>query len=275
MSEIHLLQGDCLDILPTLPDGCADAIITDLPYGTTACKWDVIIPFEPMWEQVKRLCKGAFVTTASQPFTSVLIGSNMGMYKYSWYWHKNIVSGFQLAKIQPTRAMEEICVFYSKQPTYNPQPTESIIRDRKRVPGAFVGNRTPNKKNEHRLGTKPQPNYYPEFVAPRNVLEIPCVPRATGTLHPTQKPVALYEYLIKTYTNPGDTVLDFCMGSGTTGVAAVKTGRNFIGIEKEGNYFEIASRRINGQPANEAGVGLEMLSPEGNDGIIPQIAMPL
>ncbi len=249
---LDLYHGDCLEIMPTLPAQSVDAIIADLPYGTTACKWDVVIPFEPMWAEYKRIIKprGAIVLFGSQPFTSLLVTSNLKWFKYCWHWYKNIVSGFQLASIQPTRALEDICVFYSKQPTYNRQPETSRIVDRAVIPGRPNGAKAEMRKNDHRLGTKPQPYIFPEFVAPRNVLEIPCVPRATGTVHPTQKPVALLEYLVRTYTNPGDTVMDNTMGSGTTGVACVQTGRRFVGIEKDAKYFAIARQRIEtAQPA--------------------------
>jgi DNA modification methylase len=235
MTDIHLLQGDCLNILPTLADKSVDAIITDLPYGTTACSWDVIIPLEPMWEQVKRLCKGAFVTTASQPFTSVLIMSNLAWFKYDWVWNKKMVSNFGNAKIQPLRCHESVLIFSKNGHTYNPQKTGKA--------GKPYGKLSASNSDVYSGGFGQQRNVgvgYPktivEFPRPNNL--------SGGGLHPTQKPVALYEYLIKTYTNPGDTVLDFCMGSGTTGCAAVKTGRNFIGIEREPKYFAIAERRI-------------------------------
>jgi site-specific DNA-methyltransferase (adenine-specific) len=241
-----LYCGDCLEIMPTLDMG-VDAIITDIPYGTTYCAWDEIIPLAPMWTEARRLLKprGAFVTTASQPFTSKLIMSNINFYKYCWYWYKNLVSGFQLAKIQPTRWIEEILVFYDEQCVYNKQPTESRIKDRKRIVGALNGSSgNHHHRDDHRFHLKAQKNIFSEFVSPRNVLEIPCVPRSKGTLHPAQKPVALYEYLIRTYTNPGETVLDICMGSGTTIIAALNTGRKAIGIEKDPHYFEIAAKRI-------------------------------
>jgi site-specific DNA-methyltransferase (adenine-specific) len=239
---VTLLQGDCLEILPTLPDKSVDAIITDLPYGTTACKWDVVIPFAPMWEQVKRLCKGAFVTTASQPFTSVLIMSNLKWFKYELVWDKNYGCSPGTAKYRPMPSHESVLVFGNGSTVYNPQmragkPYTDIRKD---------GGKTREEKgiqNEHRLGYKthePIINNGTRF--PLSVIRVQKFNQPDQ--HPTQKPVALYEYLIKTYTNAGDTVLDFCMGSGTTGVAAVKLGRNFIGIEKEPKYFEIAARRI-------------------------------
>jgi site-specific DNA-methyltransferase (adenine-specific) len=217
-----------------------DAIITDLPYGTTACKWDVIIPFDAMWAQVKRLCKGAFVTTASQPFTSVLVASNLQQFKYEWVWNKSHPSGFQYSKYRPMQKHESILVFSFGRNCYNPQLTKGKrkasrsgapirARDADTVVGDGVKSILANVYNDE---------YYPTTD-----LYFNCGARFRS-VHPTQKPVALYEYLIKTYTNPGDTVLDFCMGSGTTGCAAVRTGRNFIGIEKHPPYFEVAQRRI-------------------------------
>jgi site-specific DNA-methyltransferase (adenine-specific) len=243
MSEIHLLQGDCLEILPTLPDGCADAIITDLPYGTTACKWDVIIPFDAMWAQVKRLCKGAFVTTASQPFTSALVMSNPEWFKYEWIWDKKNASNFAAVKYVPMKEHDNVLVFYNGHHVYNPQKirkTESGIQ-RSKSPDKPFEMRDDNIYGRFGFQDKPTTRYrHPTMRHPRSIVEFR---RETGE-HPTQKPVALYEYLIKTYTNPGDTVLDFCMGSGTTGVAAVRTGRNFTGIELKPDYFKIAERRI-------------------------------
>jgi site-specific DNA-methyltransferase (adenine-specific) len=221
--DVKLYLGDCLDILPTLPGKCADAIITDLPYGTTSCSWDVVIPFEPMWKQVKRLCKGAFVTTASQPFTSVLIASNLEWFKYDWVWNKIRVTNFAAAKFQPLRTHESVVVFYNGSVTYNPQLTGKG----KKPFGKLTGSDSPTagKMGVDRSFGVGYPKSILEYMRPNNLTE--------GYLHPTQKPTGLYEYLIKTYTNPGDTVLDFCAGSGTTGIAAIRTGRNFIGIERE------------------------------------------
>lgn len=229
---IDLRLGDCLEILPTLADKSVDAIITDLPYGTTACKWDVIIPLDKMWEQVRRLCKGAFVTTASQPFTSVLIMSNLDWFKYEWIWEKPKATGHLDARRKPLKAHENAVVFSANGHTYNPQLTKGRRYKNYHKPGdsgEVYGE--VNKYSFDNQGTR----------FPRSIVDFTHV---QDPEHPTQKPVALYEYLIRTYTNEGDTVLDFCMGSGTTGVACVKTNRNFIGMEKESNYFDIASRRI-------------------------------
>jgi len=243
---VQLYHGDCLEIMPTLEAGSFDAIIADLPYGTTACKWDTVIPFAPLWAEYKRLIKprGAIVLFGSQPFTSLLVTSNLEWFRYAWYWYKNLPSGFQFAKSQPMRAIEEICVFSKQQCAYNEQRTASVIADRKVTPGRSNGAKSLAAREDHWISMDKLGYVFPETVAPRNVLEIPCVPHATGTLHPTQKPVALLEYLVRTYTNPGDVVLDNVMGSGTTGVACAHTGRRFVGIEKDAGYFEIAKRRV-------------------------------
>ena len=240
VSKPLLLHGDCLELMKGIPDGSIDAIICDPPYGTTACKWDSIIPLEPMWNQLKRVIKlnGAIVMTASQPFTSVLVCSNLPMFKYDWTWRKPKGTGHLNAKKQPMRDKEDIVVFYGAQPTYNPQFT----------PGA------PYKAKagkDHSASTSMTDSYgsYTNYREdnggkryPKQVLEFGVVER--GTLHPTQKPVALMEYLIKTYTNEGETVLDFTMGSGTTGVACKNLGRSFIGIELDETYYQIATKRI-------------------------------
>src|SRR3990172_6705689 len=228
--SVTLHLGDCLEILPTLADKSVDAIITDVPYGTTACKWDVIIPLDKMWEQVKRLCKGAFVTTASQPFTSVLTVSNLEWFKYDWVWRKDLATGHFNAKIRPMLNHESVLVFSENGHTYNPQGLQRY------------GKMNTRGGNGDNYGESGLANFQEFTNYPRTILPF-SVHRSEGQ-HPTQKPVALYEYLIRTYTNAGDTVLDFCFGSGTTGVACVKTGRGFIGIEKESNYFAVAERRI-------------------------------
>ena len=234
---IKLYLGDCLDILPTLTEQ-VDAIITDLPYGTTACKWDIIIPFEPMWEQVKRVLKprGVFVTTASQPFTSLLVCSNLEWFKYEWIWDKVATSSGFTANYQPLRCHENICVFSSCSGIYNPQMGTGRIWSRAgtRRTAAFTGNNKVDKKCKSDTS---------DIKYPKTIIRLTNADK-TKSLHPTQKPVALYEYLIRTYTNEGDTVLDIAAGSGTTGEAAIKTNRNCILIEKEEKYFAIAQRRI-------------------------------
>lgn len=229
------MQGDCLEEMKRIPDGSVDMILTDPPYGTTACKWDSIIPLEPMWEQLKRIIKpnGAIVMTASQPFTTTLIASNIKQFKYCWVWEKESGTGFLNAKKQPLRNTEDVIVFYKKPPLYNPQMRKGF------------------KPYTCKQGEKKTDNYGKQTGAvtvsngDRYPLTALKFPRDKDKKHPTQKPVALMEYMIKTYTNEGETVLDFTMGSGTTGVACVNTGRKFIGIELDENYFNIAKERIN------------------------------
>jgi len=227
----RLIHGDCLDAMRGIPDGSVDMVLTDPPYGTTACKWDSVIPFEPMWEQLKRITKpnGAIVLTASQPFTSALVMSNVGMFKYCWIWKKTAATGHLNAKRMPMSDSEDVLVFYRHQPAYNPQ---GLIPHRKTVRRGGNGGCYGNSGKEN----------FQEFTNyPRRTLEIAS---QGGTVHPTQKPVALMEYLIRTYTNEGETVLDFTMGSGTTGVACKNLGRAFIGIEMDAAYFAAASKRI-------------------------------
>lgn len=215
-----------------------DAIITDLPYGTTACAWDTVIPFAPMWEEVKRVLKprGAFVTTASQPFTSALVMSNAEWFRYAWVWEKTNAKGHLNSALRPLVATEDICLFAKGLHTYNPQGLRRGLFNNSRPAKAtkIMGHSVYG--NERQFGFSEHTNY------PRNLLRIPN--GNNDSCHPTQKPVALYSYLIRTYTHAGDTVLDFCMGSGTTGVAAVKTGRSFIGCEIDPGYFAIAEKRI-------------------------------
>lgn len=242
MSEINLMQGDCLERMKEIPDGSVDMVLTDPPYGTTACKWDSIIPLEPMWEQLKRVIKsnGAIVMTASQPFTSVLGFSNLSNLKYAWIWEKTRATGHLNAKKMPMKNYEDVLVFYSKQPEYNPQGR--IYSPRTVANSKSDSLRDKNNTTSTVSGGVRFEEYNQEFTNyPRTVLEIPSEGK---TVHPTQKPVALMEYLIKTYTNEGETVLDFTMGSGTTGVACANLNRNFVGIEKDEKYFEIALNRI-------------------------------
>ena len=229
------MHGDCLEKMKEIADGSVDMVMADLPYGTTACKWDSVIPFESLWAAYKRVCKknAAIVLTASQPFTSALVASNIGAFRHGWIWEKNQGVNFQLAKIQPLKVHEDVCVFGFESPHYYPQGLKpcSITKSNKRNGGGL----------DH-LSSEYLRVPYQQTVTgyPRSILKIG---RNRG-LHPTQKPVALMEYLIRTYTNAGDTVLDNTMGSGTTGVACVNTGRSFIGIERDEKYFAIASNRI-------------------------------
>ena len=234
--RIELLQGDCLELMKDIPDGSIDLILCDLPYGTTACKWDSVIPFEPLWEHYRRIAKqnAAIVLTASEPFSSALVMSNAKMFKYQWVWDKKIPSGMSYARFQPMRQHENVIVFCSGKTPYNPQMTK---RNRPIKGGGMTKGETTNNQNLVAL----KKTY--DLKNPTTILTFDKVRR--GSIHPTQKPVPLMEYLIRTYTNEGETVLDNCMGSGTTGVACINTNRNFIGMELDENYFKIASKRIN------------------------------
>ncbi len=231
-----LMHGDCLELMHEIPDGSVDMILCDLPYGTTACKWDSVIPFEPLWAHYRRVIKrnGAIVLTASQPFTTSLIGSNIEMFKYELIWSKGRGFEPQLANIRPMKSHENVVVFCKGKTLYNAQMTPCEPHTVKR--------RSLNKADgagQNIFGSVPQTKTYTAKF-PTSVINAGF---ARG-LHPTQKPVALMEYLIRTYTNEGDTVLDNCMGSGTTGVACTNTWRKFIGIEKDAKYFDIAKQRI-------------------------------
>lgn len=246
MSNIQLYNGDCLEIMDNLiQQGIkVDAIITDIPYGTTCCKWDSIIPFEEMWKRIKEIRKPTtpIVLFGSEPFSSSLRLSNIKEYKYDWKWEKTQATGFFNAKKQPMRCIEDICVFYQKQCLYNPQKTEG----HKPVNSYTKYLSTVNKTEVYGKCTKELSGGGNTDRFPRQLLTYSS-DKQTCYLHPTQKPVALMEYLIKTYTNEGDTVLDCTMGSGTTGVACKNTGRKFIGIELDENYYNIAKERINGE----------------------------
>ena len=234
-----LLNGDCLELMKNIPDGSVDLVLTDPPYGTTACKWDSAIPFEPMWELLNKIIKpnGAICLFGSEPFSSTLRLSNLKMYKYDWYWKKERPTNIFQVKRRPAKYFETISVFYKKQCTYN----ETKVASNRRV----VKN---NPKGSHSITTamnqiKVTPYKDDGTRHPCEILEFKRDVQ-TCRLHPTQKPVALLEYLIKTYTNEGETVLDFTMGSGSTGVACINTNRNFIGIELDKGYFDIAKERI-------------------------------
>lgn len=235
--DVKLIHGDCLEVMKSIPDGSIDLILCDLPYGTTQNKWDSIIPFGLLWAHYNRICKGAIVLTAAQPFTSALIMSNVKNFKYQWVWEKTQAVGHLNAWRQPMRKHEDICVFYRKQPTYNPQITD---KPKENIRPQTGRTKTTSNYGEHGLDVFKCPS---DKSMPSSILKFS---NAQKTEHPTQKPVALMEYLIKTYTNEGDIVLDNCMGSGTTGVACINTGRRFIGIEKDDKYFEIAKKRILG-----------------------------
>ena len=236
-----LYNGDCLELMKDIPTGSVDMILCDLPYGTTACKWDTVIPFAPLWAQYKRIAKpnAAIVLFGSEPFSSHLRMSNLKMFKYDWVWHKSKSGSAFTAKFRPVNKHEMVSVFTAKVPTYNPQKTVG-------TPYSRVHDTTECDVNNHGMGfnRRKVDTHNTGFRYPTTVQFFQQKWRRQDQLHPTQKPVALMEYLIRTYTNEGETVLDNCMGSGTTGVACANTGRNFIGIEQDAKYFEISSERI-------------------------------
>jgi DNA modification methylase len=241
--SIKLLQGDCLEKMKDIPDGSIDLVLADPPYQVSSCHWDAVIPFKPMWKQLKRIIKkkGVICLFGAQPFTSMLIMSNLEMFKYVWIWEKSRPTGFPNAHKQPLRNCEDIAVFYNKQPLYNPQGLTKLRTQ-------LSHKRRESPRDCVYSGVKDGSlcvHYYQEHTKfPVQVLLKMNVPGGK-VYHPTQKPVPLMSYLIKTYTNEGATVLDFCMGSGTTGVSCKNLNRNFIGIEKDPSIFEIAKRRIN------------------------------
>ncbi len=238
---INLMMGDCLELLETVEDNSVDLVLTDLPYNITACVWDNIIPFEPMWEQFKRVCKhnAAIVLTSAQPFTTKLIASNYDLFRYTMIWEKHTATGFLNANKMPLRGFEDICVFYNNLPVYNPQKTKGKPYKHIRTNGIkntsmeYLGVKEYYRSEIHNNGDR----YPNSIIKSKNVCR--------NTVHPTQKPVELMEYLIKTYSNEDDIVIDITMGSGTTGVAAVNTNRSFIGMEMDEGYFKIAKDRIN------------------------------
>ena len=239
---MNLMLGDCLERMKEIPDGSVDMILADPPYGTTACKWDSVIPLEPMWEQLKRIIKpnGAIVMTASQPFTTILIASNIADFRHNLVWDKVSPTGHLNAKKKPLLRHEDVVLFSKAKHgvfTYNPQMRKGAYRNKspKRSTDGVVGRCYGTVKHT-------QDNFNDDYY-PTSVYELSTANRLEK-LHPTQKPVALMEYLIKTYTNEGETVLDFCIGSGTTGLAAKNLNRKFIGIEKDERYFEIAKKRL-------------------------------
>ena len=264
----QIIEGDCLEVMKELPDKSIDMILCDLPYGTTQNKWDSIIPFNKLWEQYERIIKdnGAIVLTGKQPFTSMTIMSNPKLYKYNLVWRKNLKTGNLNARKMPMGAYEDIMVFYNKPPTYNPQ----------KIPRTFqvpAGNKLNSKTTNYGKQREEYIDRQSDWLMPDDVIDyedgysldalelenemlyIKCVHNSSGKLHPTQKPVELFEWLIKTYTNEGETVLDNCIGSGTTAIAALNTGRFFIGIEKEPKYVEIARRRVEQAQAQQCLLG--------------------
>ena len=258
----EILLGDCLELYKNIEPKSIDLILTDLPYGTTSCKWDTILPFDKLWEIVNYLLKqnGAFITTASQPFTSALVMSNPKLFRYEWIWEKNMASNFAAAKFVPLKQHENILVFYKNAPIYNPQRIERTEKSKARRKHKDV-------KNEMVLN---KDNVYGTFgfinKQKTGLLDVDKIYRNPKTViyftrdannqynknsfHPTQKPIALFEYLLKTYSNENMTIFDPCMGSGTTGIACKNLNRNFIGIEKDEQYFKIAEQRINARTLN-------------------------
>ena len=242
---INLMLGDCLERMKEIPDGSVDLILTDPPYGTTDCSWDSIIPFDQMWFRLNKLIKqnGAIVLFGSEPFSSALRMSNIKNYKYDWYWNKNHGANFAQANKRPLNVVETISVFYKKPPTYNSQKIQNPKGEEKRH------RYSPSKQKDVFIGQVAMANEYakkgnsyePNMLLARSIITFS---REHRPIHPTQKPVALMEYLIKTYTVEGETVLDCFMGSGTTGVACKNLNRKFIGIEKDETYFKIAQDRI-------------------------------
>ena len=240
---IDLKQGDCLELMKDIPDKSIDMILCDLPYGTTACKWDNVIPFEPLWEQYNRIIKdnGAIVLFGREPFTSKLITSNIKNYKHKWVWNKKQSGSYFNAKYMPLQIDEDIIVFCKLKVKYYP----IMRRGKMRKKGG--------SKKQNQIANRLKTEYYTysDLYYPTNILQIANCSNRSKNVHPTQKPVALLEYLIKTYTNENETVLDNCMGSGSTGVACINTNRNFIGIELDEDYFNIAKDRI-----EDAGKGI-------------------
>jgi site-specific DNA-methyltransferase (adenine-specific) len=242
-----LMQGDCLELMKKIPSCSVDMVLADPPYGTTSCKWDTVLDLPAMWAELKRIVKpnGAILMTASQPFTSALVMSNVSSFKYSMVWEKTTASGHLNAKKMPMRAHEDILIFYEQLPKYNPQMTQG--HQRKTANMVDRG----KKLSDCYGAQKGTTSYDSTERYPRSVLKT-STDKQRSKHHPTQKPVALMEYMIKTYTDEGETVLDFTMGSGTTGVACVNTNRNFIGIELDAGYFEIAKGRINNTQREKA-----------------------
>jgi DNA modification methylase len=241
LSGVRVINGDCLEVMKLIPDGIIDMVLCDLPYGTTACKWDTIIPFDALWKEYERLIKpnGAILLFGQEPFSSSMRLSNIKDYKFDIIWNKKFASNFAQAKKRPMNIQENICVFYKKQPTYNPNMTK---RDKPiKATSGSTFSEVSMVKNFNSIENKVYDFKYPESIV--------LFPRILGTSkektgHPTQKPVSLFEYLIKTYTNEGDLVLDNTAGSGTTGIACINTNRKYILIEKEEKYFDIINERI-------------------------------
>lgn len=241
MMKSNIFHGDCLELMKEIPNGSIDMILCDLPYGTTSCKWDTVIPFEPLWKEYKRIIKsnGAIALFGSQPFSSLLVAGNLKMYKHEWIWIKNRGSNFANTIREPMKEHESIFIFSEGKWTYNKQMQE-------RTGGGL--NRSKYDVEHNNQNREAYRKFEGRKKHKISKLRVPSSHQKFNTevgLHPTQKPIALLEYLIRTYTNEGETVLDNCMGSGSTGIACINTNRRFIGIEKEKKYFDIATKRIN------------------------------
>lgn len=249
LSEINsdiintIIQGETIEEMKRIADGSVDMILADLPYGTTACKWDTVIPFEPLWAEYERVIKpnGAIVLTASQPFTSALVMSNPGLFRYAWVWEKSKCGNFQIARYQPLKYTEDVLVFSKKRHNYYPIMREASPATVSRRKYSFKGEASEIGFNHMSSGKYVySEKEFSGKINPSNLIKF----KSEFGLHPTQKPIALFEYLIRTYTNEGELVLDNVIGSGTTAVAAINTGRQFIGIEREEEYVNIARERV-------------------------------
>lgn len=258
MKRLTLKQGDCLEKMDDIKSGSIDMVLCDPPFGKTKCKWDSVIPLDLMWQCLKRVVKydGAVVINASQPFTTTLINSNLSLFKYCWVWQKNCPSNIACAKYQPMRYTEDVVVFYQKNPTFNKQMIKWMASGRKTIRGHQKHNTTfkltSSKVSSGTSGEINPHKYSADFKNPSNLISFNTV-RGKKRIHPTQKPVELMEYLINTYTNTNEVVLDFAFGSCTTGEACLRTGRKFVGIELDMTYFELGRRRL-GQYIAEHGV---------------------
>lgn len=231
MSEVKLYLGDCLEVMKSIPDKSVDAVITDIPYGTTACAWDEVIPFDLMWAELKRLCNGAIILFGAQPFTSKLIQSNVKDYKFNYVWNKKLAGNALNSNYQPLKIHEDICVFSGNGYKYNPVMRKGQFRTK-------LTNANWNSTFGKQTSTATKNDQY----KPTSILTFH--QQRVGRIHPTQKPIELFEYLVQTFSDKGNTILDFTMGSGTSGIACVITGRNFIGIEIDPTYYAIAEKRI-------------------------------
>lgn len=242
MDDIKLYNGDCIELMKSISDNSVDMVLCDLPYGTTDCKWDTIIPFDLLWEQYNRICKenAAMVFTASQPFTASLAYSNIKNLRYEWIWEKPQGTNPMAAKYMPLKSHENILVFYRKKPTYNPQMWQGTPYGGFNSNTSKIGEVYGDMKSQHR--DNPEGSRYPKTIIRT---------KQEKGYHPTQKPVELMEYLIKTYTNENEIVLDNTMGSGSTGVACINTNRKFIGIELEKKYYDVAVDRIITNPVKK------------------------